>query len=70
MRVKHTTELVLRKIDEFHCDSCGTVVKVGDVATFALATGAGYCGPACAAAGQKRDCVGAARVAFYGTEED
>ena len=46
--MRYTTELVLRRIDEFHCDCCGGLVACGRQATYDLATGAGYCSPLCA----------------------
>ena len=67
--MRYTTEWVLRVIDECHCDRCGALVRVGDRVTWELATGAGYCGPACAAAAEREDKPrGAARVAFYGAD--
>ena len=67
--MRYSTELVLRRIDERHCDHCGALVRVGDRVTWELATGAAYCSPECARAGDRGDAGGAARVAFYGTGE-
>ena len=62
--MRYTTELVLRRIDEFCCDHCGQLVAVGRLASYDLATGAGYCSPVCArSAGLVPET--AARVEFY-----
>lgn len=67
--MRYTTELVLRRIDECHCDQCGALVRVGDRVTWELATGAGFCSMECARAGDKRGTAGtAARIEFYPTE--
>ena len=63
--MRYTTELVLRRIDEFHCDHCGKLVAVGRLASYDLATGAGYCGPVCARAAGCVPSVGPAAVEFY-----
>lgn len=63
--MRYTTELVLRRIDEFCCDHCGTLRKVGELASFDLATGAGYCSPVCARAAGCVPSVGPAAVEFY-----
>ena len=64
--MRYTTELVLRRIDEFHCDHCGEPVKVGGMASYDLATGAGYCSQTCArAAGCGPADGGRAAVEFY-----